>query len=63
MGAYHKIIGKGVIPKKYFKSFLPENPIILEAGAHKGSDTVELAKICRKARYMRLNRSHNSIRN
>ena len=45
MGTYHKIIGKGVIPKKYFKSFLPENPIILEAGAHKGSDTVELAKI------------------
>jgi 2-O-methyltransferase len=45
IGTYHKLIGKGVIPKKYFKSFLPEKPIILEAGAHKGSDTVELAKI------------------
>ena len=45
IGTYHKLIGKGVIPKKYFKSFLPENPIILEAGAHKGSDTVELAKM------------------
>jgi 2-O-methyltransferase len=45
IGTYHRLIGKGVIPKKYFRSFLPENPVILEAGAHKGRDTVELAKM------------------
>jgi 2-O-methyltransferase len=38
-------LGKGVIPKKYFVQFLPENPIILEAGAHKGKDTVEMAML------------------
>ena len=31
--------------KEYIKQFLPENPIILEAGAHNGSDTVEMARI------------------
>jgi len=44
-GTYQRLTGKGVIPKKYFRSFLPKNPVILEAGAHKGSDTVELAKM------------------
>jgi 2-O-methyltransferase len=45
VGTYHRIIGKGIIPKKFFKPFLPKNPIILEAGAHKGNDTLELAKL------------------
>jgi len=45
IGTYQRLTGKGVIPKKYFRSFLPEKPVILEAGAHKGSDTVELAKM------------------
>jgi len=44
-GTYQRLTGKGVIPKKYFRAFLPEKPVILEAGAHKGKDTVELAKI------------------
>ena len=45
IGTYQRLMGKGVIPKEYFRSFLPEKPVILEAGAHKGSDTVELAKM------------------
>ena len=45
IGTYETFFGKGVIPKKYFAQFLPENPIILEAGAHKGKDTVEMAML------------------
>jgi FkbM family methyltransferase len=45
LGTINQIRGKGVIPKKYFIPYLPENPVILEAGAHKGKDTVEMAKI------------------
>ena len=45
IGTYETFFGKGIIPKKYFVRFLPQNPIILEAGAHKGKDTVEMAKI------------------
>lgn len=45
VGTYHRLTGKGVIPKEYFRSFLPERPVVLEAGAHKGVDTVELAKM------------------
>jgi len=44
IGTCERISGKGIIPKKYFIPFLPENPVILEAGAHKGKDTVELSK-------------------
>ena len=35
----------GIIPKEYIKKFLPENPIIVEAGAHNGSDTEEMARM------------------
>jgi 2-O-methyltransferase len=45
IGTCEQVVGKGVIPKKYFMHFLPKNPIILEAGAHKGKDTVEMAKL------------------
>jgi FkbM family methyltransferase len=45
MGTYDNFRGKGVLSKKYFIQFLPENPIILEAGAHKGKDTVEMARL------------------
>ena len=31
--------------KKYIEQFLPRNPVILEAGAHIGVDTVEMAKM------------------
>lgn len=31
--------------KKYIEQFLPKNPVILEAGAHIGVDTVEMAKM------------------
>jgi FkbM family methyltransferase len=44
-GTINQIRGKGVIPKKYFIPYLPGSPAILEAGAHKGKDTVEMAKI------------------
>jgi len=33
------------IDKKYIAKFLPKNPIIVEAGAHVGLDTIEMAKI------------------
>jgi FkbM family methyltransferase len=33
----------GTVPKSFIKKFLPDNPVILEAGAHKGTDTVEMA--------------------
>ncbi len=32
------------IPKSYIAQFLPSNPIILEAGAHIGRDTIKMAK-------------------
>lgn len=35
----------GEIPKKYIAEFLPENPIIVEAGAHTGVDTLEMSKL------------------
>lgn len=44
-GAIDKFSGKTDIPIEYFKQFLPENPVIFEAGAHKGKDTVKLSKI------------------
>jgi len=36
---------KGIIPKEYIYSFLPSNPVVIEAGAHIGIDTMQLAKI------------------
>jgi 2-O-methyltransferase len=33
------------ISKSVLKKYLPENPIIIDCGAHDGSDSVELAKI------------------
>lgn len=33
------------IPKQFIMQFLPKNPVILEAGAWNGADTVELAKL------------------
>jgi FkbM family methyltransferase len=44
-GVYDNLFGIGVIPKKKIKPFIPENPVILEAGAHSGKDTVEMAKV------------------
>jgi FkbM family methyltransferase len=38
----------GIIEKKYINKFLPRNPTIVEAGAHIGSDTIEMSKIWRK---------------
>lgn len=34
----------GTVPIRYFRRFLPPDPIIVEAGAHNGSDTVRLAR-------------------
>jgi 2-O-methyltransferase len=34
-----------VIPKYLLKKYLPENPVIIDCGAHVGADSVELAKI------------------
>jgi 2-O-methyltransferase len=33
----------GIVPKSYIATYLPCNPTIVEAGAHTGQDTVELA--------------------
>jgi 2-O-methyltransferase len=40
---------KGIVPKKYIRHYLPENPVILEAGAHIGTDTLEMAKLWQDA--------------
>lgn len=38
-------IKQGRIAKEYIKQFVPEAPIIVEAGAHRGRDTLKLHKI------------------
>ena len=43
-GTLDHILRKGIIPLSYMKNFLPENPTIVEAGAHKGKDTIKLSK-------------------
>ncbi len=45
IGTYENFLGRGVIPKKYFLQYFPEDPVILEAGAHKGKDTLEMARL------------------
>jgi 2-O-methyltransferase len=40
---------KGIVPKAYIRRFLPENAVILEAGAHIGTDTLEMAKLWQNA--------------
>jgi len=36
---------KGIISKKYIARFIPPNPVIIEAGAHVGMDTLEMAQL------------------
>lgn len=36
---------RGIISKEYIAKFLPSDPVILEAGADTGSDTVEMNKL------------------
>ena len=36
---------RGVVPKGHIKLFAPDNPIVVEAGAHVGSDTIEMSKL------------------
>jgi FkbM family methyltransferase len=43
-GTFDHLLKKGVIPLSFMKQFLPENPTIVEAGAHKGKDTLKLSK-------------------
>lgn len=38
-------IPKKELSKQFISQFLPENPIIIEAGAHIGRDTVKMAKL------------------
>jgi len=40
---------RGVISKKIIASYLPANPVIVEAGAHIGSDTIEMANLWRRS--------------
>jgi 2-O-methyltransferase len=37
-------IRPGEVPKSYFRSLLPLDPVVVEAGAHAGTDTVGLAR-------------------
>lgn len=41
-GVYDNLFGIGIIPKKEIAQYLPEHPVILEAGAHTGKDTVQM---------------------
>jgi FkbM family methyltransferase len=36
---------KGVINKEYIRKFLPENPVIIDAGAHRGDDSIEFTEM------------------
>lgn len=40
----------GCIDKSLLRKYLPNNPVIVEAGAHIGRDTVEMAKTWRKGK-------------
>lgn len=45
-GTGTKWISKGGnINKEYIRKFLPDNPVIIDAGAHRGDDSVELSKL------------------
>lgn len=35
----------GIISKDLIRKFLPRNPVIVEAGAHKGWDTIEISRL------------------
>jgi FkbM family methyltransferase len=35
---------EGVVPKSFFQAFVPPDAVIIEAGAHAGVDTVDLAR-------------------
>lgn len=36
---------KGEIPKSFIRKFLPDAPVIIEAGAHVGIDTLEMSRV------------------
>jgi FkbM family methyltransferase len=41
----HRLFGApGSVPLRYFAKFLPDDPVILEAGAYNGGDTREIAR-------------------
>jgi 2-O-methyltransferase len=40
----------GVVPKHYFRQYLPAAPVIVEAGAHDGRDTLGLSRTWRDGR-------------
>jgi FkbM family methyltransferase len=42
---FYKTKKIGQIPKEIIARYLPENPVILEAGAHVGTDTIEMLKV------------------
>lgn len=39
----------GIIPKEIIGEYLPYNPVIIEAGAHIGIDTIEMHKLWPKS--------------
>jgi len=36
---------KGEIPKSFIRRFLPKSPVVIESGAHVGTDTVEMSRL------------------
>jgi FkbM family methyltransferase len=42
--------GEDDIPKYVLKKYLPDNPVIIDCGAHVGSDAIELSRIFPRAR-------------
>jgi FkbM family methyltransferase len=42
----HRYIGqKGKLPLAYLGKYLPKSPVVIEAGAHNGCDTLEMARM------------------
>lgn len=44
-----QIVRNERISKIYIKKYLPDNPVIIDAGANNGSDSIEMARLYRKA--------------
>ncbi|MBS4065606.1 MAG: FkbM family methyltransferase, partial [Chitinophagaceae bacterium] len=44
-----KIVRSETINKNYIRQFLPANPVIIDAGAHVGGDSIEMCRLYRRA--------------
>ena len=48
----------GAMPLTTIASFLPTNPVVVEAGAHQGFDTMAMSKFCAQRQFTPLSPCH-----